>query len=807
MGRKGDPLKRIAMLRYLVRYYKEKKHDTLRGIADAIEKERIASKNTARYLLDELVTNGLLRETGKRSIHHKEIFEVAREINILYQEESSKKGQKDIIEQLFNGKMSSQEIDKANELFNASLVDLEFEDYSKAIDRLYNAWELYPEHKEFCTNLGVQLKNRFENYETKGVILANGYTIMSAFLFMSGFQDDGFITLEKSADLFVDNKHCTDALERYYEIIKIYESINEPKKAIDCLMNAIIKSNSVGDLTILHHLYNYMANIYEEIGDYEKMADCMQNVIEYLKYDNFENDGHIDRIAWKYKKHKKYDKAIGTFLIALEHYTKNKCYYQGTECLIGIAEAYKENSEHEKAYNHLQNLMKCYVEDHRIQLQPDQLMHIADLYKEIGKPKYAVKCYQNIIDIYRTDKKINETSKYFEKIAEIYIATNELENAINNLKNAAFYYTEFGQYIESSRCYIQIADIYKNLGKTRRATVFLNKLLKELEISGHIKEELVDEFSTYPEETKYIRQVAEIYNDIGKHEKAIEMLQIARNKFINMDRNTTSESEAESLIRIAEIYRENGHPTEAIEYFENAADRFTFNFDFKEAITCYVHIADIYQNIKKAKEGITFLNEVIGEYPNLPGMGEIEEDFDHLTACYYKLSDMYIQTNQPERAIDCIQNAVNTYVKHSNNNEDIKFEYYLHLAQIYDKMDRIDNAVKYFSMIAEKQIEQDCFKEALKSYMVISDLYIKRKKYGMAEVAIRNSTKILINNSEYKIAAECFSKLLEIYTITTFKDMEKVNKLKMEKAGLNLLSLIVFDQEIEEDILETQESN
>jgi tetratricopeptide (TPR) repeat protein len=143
------------------------------------------------------------------------------------------------------------------------------------------------------------------------------------------------------------------------------------------------------------------------------------------------------------------------------------------------------------------------------------------------------------------------------------------------------------------------------------------------------------------------------------------------------------------------------------------------NFEYKLAL------ADLYRESGKQKEAITLYEELIGEHPQ-----EAE--------LYYHLSNLYLQQNHPEQAIEALTGLENTM----GVNEAVSLQKY----RLYQSTGQNDEALRVIETLAAK------FPTEGKYQILIGDFYLENQQFDKALSYYEHSAQMDADDPYYFIA-------------------------------------------------------
>ncbi len=263
--------------------------------------------------------------------------------------------------------------------------------------------------------------------------------------------------------------------------------------------------------------------------------------------------------------------------------------------------------------------------------------------------------------------------------------------------------------------YLRLAELYYKKGDTERAA----KIYEGLSLRRNVSPE---------EEKKIFKHLADYYIKGDRIHKAITILE----ELINLDRTnpgpyekllilyckTERWQECNDLLkklekiqpskqRIAEYYAETGkyimakNREDAKEYFKQA-----LSFDNK-SILALIALGDYYYSKGEIKDAISYWKELLEYYPQNSHLVR-----NRLETAYYDLGQFEEIINVYEKLLKKVPNDTNLY---------------LALAQIYDKKEDVDSAIKILNQIPlDKRSEPE-------PQIYLSALYIKAGKENKAK--------------------------------------------------------------------------
>jgi len=135
-----------------------------------------------------------------------------------------------------------------------------------------------------------------------------------------------------------------------------------------------------------------------------------------------------------------------------------------------------------------------------------------------------------------------------------------------------------------------------------------------------------------PSNTKSIRNLAQVYYDIGQLEKSIQTYEIA------IDKETDREVKADLYFNLGILYNKVGNLEEAEYHFTNALDE---NPDDVEAV---MGMAQVFENAEKWRKAEKFYRELIAIDPENP---------DH----YRGMSRVLLQQGEPDESLRYLEKA------------------------------------------------------------------------------------------------------------------------------------------------------
>ncbi len=207
----------------------------------------------------------------------------------------------------------------------------------------------------------------------------------------------------------------------------------------------------------------YIAQAYEGLKDYRQAAAYYEkaSIAASLSAQEEIKTQIFLRVAESYRKIKKYNEALGYYVLVLDKQPKN------LKALAGVSELYFEQENYRKAREYLEEYVK---------LKPDNLR----IRFMLGKSCYKTNSYADAmthLEFILQNIKINDEvliTNTSMLLADVYIATKNYSKAINVLKSL------LERNIESENVIVKIADAYLRNNQIKEAITFSNQNLSRV---------------------------------------------------------------------------------------------------------------------------------------------------------------------------------------------------------------------------------------------------------------------------------------------------------------------------------------
>lgn len=304
---------------------------------------------------------------------------------------------------------------------------------------------------------------------------------------------------------------------RIYDSLTAHNVNNDPVFAIECATRALVILEELKKESGIAHVLANRARALKSTGEYDRALldlDRAFSINEKLKDKSQQLGVLVDYGNMHYMKGT-YERSIGYYLKAMKYAEDLKDLESQAMAINNIGNVYFGMSKFDKAVEFYERAYK--------------------IYKKLGLEKKAALAMDNIGLIYLNQEKFDIALLYqvnalsmVEKLddkkllAEVLMNIGITNHGLKRYDNALRYfdrsvkiYKEMDSKPGLSVCYVNIGDTYKAQKKYKEAIAILEegmKIAKEMGAKSHQKETA--------------RCLSEVYEDMGRHDKALEYYKV-----------------------------------------------------------------------------------------------------------------------------------------------------------------------------------------------------------------------------------------------------------------------------------------
>ena len=529
--------------------------------------------------------------------------------------------------------------------------------------------------------------------------------------FKKGKYDDALAFFQEALTVYPENKNIlkkaigiTAYNAGYYDYAyNIFKQIHEPKYYLYTAFTLLKLKNypeaefyltkaykEASDNNIKLTALKYLADIYYFKNDDKKLIETLKLIAKY------DPDFAANMLGWYFFKKKMYNEAYKAFT---DNYMKAvSAFNMGKTDL-----AYKliKNNKDRKSL-----FLKAYIYLKKMNFDKARkiLKYLSDGNDEIAKQAGYLYAYS-----YFSNEEYDKAYKAFKKYAEKYKDTPFGKRALLRMADSLF---NMGKEEEAKKIYTEFIEKYSGTKEAIDAAY----LLTLLEAKGKTKDENVEKqienfikkYPHYPKINLLKIQLAEIYFENNKPQKAIKLLE-------EVVKTNTPESE-QALYKLGYYNYKLGNKSKAKEYFIEYLLKYPQG---KLSIPVKQLLATIYEQEGKYEEAIKL-------YSSLP---KTDENIYKIALLYFK-SGNYLEAKK---------NFETLYVKYPKYKSDIA--YYLGIIQL--KLGNYDEAKRYFL----EAIKSSDYKKVAESHYLLGTIY---EKEGDLEDALNEYINVIYLYSQDK---------------------------------------------------------
>lgn len=388
---------------------------------------------------------------------------------------------------------------------------------------------------------------------------------------------------------------------------------------------------------------------------------------------------------------------------------------------------FRINFEQHKASESLEEALMIAKEQSNPEKLLGALINIGDSCDAAGKNNEAITHYQEALTIFQEqDVCIEETSELYIKLGNQYMTTKAYQSAIQ-------FYREVLKIAQKHQVKEQERDALINIGYCLSE----NQKYDEAIEYGLQAIVLCEQLQDKGFECMVYRNLGCFYTYKCEHQTAIEYLKKAL--MIAKEREDEDEELVLSKI-IGKTFEDDGQLKEAIPYYERALRVSELTAHKVEETSLHNHIGSIYLKLEKYEKAIECCKESLKlarqfgdedqEYlallrigASLEESGRSDEAIENLKEAlnvvqeqpdkvqqikdvYQNMGILYTKLNQPERALECQQDALKCTKKLENEEQELEI-----LVQIRSSVEKIgqydEETIGYYSRELELYQQQD----------------------------------------------------------------------------------------------------
>jgi tetratricopeptide (TPR) repeat protein len=417
-------------------------------------------------------------------------------------------------------------------------------------------------------------------------------------------------------------------------------------------------------------------------------------------------------------------KSVDAHLLLAEIYTKQGLTDAAKEEYLLTMNLYRELGEHAKADETYHRMISLFPDS------ADMHYELALNHLEKGEYDDSIKEFKLVLE---SDPNHIPT---LSKIGEIYIEKDMLEEGIDNFKKVldldaknsniretlVDVYLSIGQIDEAIEQLLTLGNVYVEKEQFDPAVGVYRRVLCYMPVNLDVREKIVETYSLQGKIEKVKPEyifLANAYDRRGNYMKSIEMCK----KVLDMDPGDINVRK-----KLCNYYIKQGIPDIAVKEYISLADIYLEHNLISYAIEIFNNLLEIQPD---SVETIVKLSELLSQE------GRTQEAVDS----YFSLIDIYVKSNMQNEArelyqkiIDMQPDNIDSYKKLSdmylNFNEIDKAVNILHdLANIYKNKGDLDSSIDVNSRIGDMYISRKMFDEGLGIYEEILKLYSEQHKH------------------------------------------------------------------------------
>ncbi|WP_017413994.1 helix-turn-helix domain-containing protein [Clostridium tunisiense] len=332
----------------------------------------------------------------------------------------------------------------------------------------------------------------------------------------------------------------------------------------------------------------------------------------------------------------------------------------------------------------------------------------------------------------------NPTEEDVNSVIEIgskYGLKEEEANAYKVLGDIKY---ESYQFLDAFIAYNNSLEIYKEIKNIDKQCYLNNRLgmCKHCELDyveallyfGRAQQ-YAAEIKDIDTEVKCIFNMALTYKKFGKVEKALEYIELYIFKIVNL--YDYKEKNIQANILKANCLNEQGHTEEAIQVLVERLDDST-NINKKIEGTIYNNLGRMYLEKKDFDNSL--------KYFNISEAIRVDHDEAKLSHTIIEKANLYIEKQLYTESMLLLKVGCDLAKKYNDNYYLIE-GYYL-LIDVYEKLNRCEEAEEIYYKIIDLVKGKYNFSELLKAYLKLTELYIKENKMEKANYFIKLSQNI-----------------------------------------------------------------
>ncbi len=441
---------------------------------------------------------------------------------------------------------------------------------------------------------------------------------------------------------------------------------------------------------IKHTSLKYLADIYYFNNEDTKLIATLRQIAK------FDSKFASDMLGWYFFRKKKYEDAYNAFV---DTYMKAvSAFNMGKEDLA--LKLIKDKNDRKSKF------LKAYIYLKKLELDKARkiLKELAQGNDEIAKQAgylYAYSFFSNE----EYDKAYEEFKKFAEKYKNDPLGRRALLRMADSLYN-------LGKEEEAKKIYSQFIKKYSGSKEAVDAAYLLTLLeTKEAGEKSSVEkqiEEFIKKYPDYPKIDLLKLQLAEVYFENGKTDKAFKILEELIEK--------NNEVSQQALYKLGYYYYKLGKLDKAKEYFIKYVLKYPQG---KLIVPVKQFLATIYEKNGQIDEAITL-------YEQLP---KTDENL-------YKLAILYFKKGEYLKAKENFEKLYEKYPKYKND-----IAYFLGYIQL--KNGNLDEAKRYF----EEATKGSDYKKVAESYFILGNI---AEKQGNLEEALNDYINVIYLYSEAK---------------------------------------------------------
>ncbi len=319
----------------------------------------------------------------------------------------------------------------------------------------------------------------------------------------------------------------------------------------------------------------------------------------------------------------------------------------------------------------------------------DFFVDVGELFEERGDAETAAAVYEEGLKTKRRNLGLLlALAALHEKQGETEKARQLYEGILRLRPDSTEYYWRIAEILEREKLYEKALETYQKtkekLPKSKKLRGRIIDLLIRMGKLDEAEKEFEELISLYPKETGIQIDYIILLNAVGKYDKAGELA----SELLEQSPNPIL------MLQISTSYVGKKEYDKAAEYFEQAIKSLE-----EVPAPDYVRLALLYRKAGNDAKAKTYFDKVIVLYED--ELAEKGDDYKTL----YALGAIHETIGEQEKAIEYFEKAADEIKKSMDDNED-NVSLVVQYADLMQKLDRYDEAEKYYLVAIDKDPEQ-----------------------------------------------------------------------------------------------------